>query len=105
MPRKRPQPNEPHEQNASVSIEHQPGLDRLLSVEDVATKLGVKPETVLDWSRVGIARGGALVKLKALRFGRQCRFQEADVITFGRALGELSEPVRQRRRHRRSPTG
>jgi len=50
------------------------GAEKLLTPEDTAKALSVKPETVREWLRTG--------KLKGVKMGRLWRIRESDLEAF-----------------------
>ena len=55
------------------------GAEKLLTPEDAAKALVVKPETVREWLRTG--------KLKGVKMGRLWRVRESDLETFIKEMG------------------
>ncbi len=49
-------------------------MEKLLSVQDVANLLNIKPMTIYLWAEQG--------RLKSVKFGRLLRFKEADIKDF-----------------------
>jgi hypothetical protein len=64
--------------------------DGLLTIGEVAGRVGKDPKTVWRWVRFGIKSRGTVVRLMAIKIGREWMVNPADLAGFLRRLTDAS---------------
>ncbi|WP_422928366.1 helix-turn-helix domain-containing protein [Singulisphaera sp. PoT] len=77
-----------------------PDADRLLSLAEVARKLGVSPVSIFRWGKSGLKQGPGRITLRLTRVGGRWRVAQSDLEAFLTRLNsdtDEASPPRARR--------